>query len=190
MRRGTLLIFIAAGAALVGFAYASERVREDDSTPTATAPAKPQVAPLGWRESEGPSGQRLVFSVHRFEVLADGWRARVAVRNDSRVAFEVGEERQAFGLMLFSSGEHDDLETRNREGTLPTLRPALRYVPALPEVFEPKASWSGTISAPGALVAGSWVRFVFGPFVAIGRTPDGLPSQAGWITDRTYRLRG
>lgn len=194
MRRTTVLVLVALGAAGAGFAFSSvERIRDGDSTPEASVPAGPQVAELGWRETFGPRGERLEFSVERFEVLAGGWRARLSVTNGTRVAFAVGDPHatldRAFGLMLFSSGARSDLEELNSDGTLPTLRPAVRYVPLLPKVLEPHRAWRGTISAPGSLVAGSWVRFVFGALVAVGRTPDDLPERIVWITDHAHPLR-
>jgi len=62
-------------------------------------------------------------------------------------------------------------------------------VPELPTILEPKASWSGEMSARGALVANSWVRVVFGTLIAVGKPPEGLDEILVWITDNTYRLR-
>jgi hypothetical protein len=191
MRRSTLLILIAVGAALVGFAFASaERIRSDAASPASSAAAKPQVARLGWFEKQGPKGERLEFRVQKFQVDANAWRAWLSVTNDSKVAFDLDKSHRSFGLMLFTSGAHDDLDKRIRERSVPTLRPALRYEPDLPSVLDPRASWTGTISARGALVAGSWVRVVFGTFDPIGRTPDAFASPMIWITDHAYRLRG
>ena len=58
-----------------------------------------------------------------------------------------------------------------------------------PAILEPGASWEGTMSAEGALVAGSWVRVVFGTLVAAGNPPEELPERIVWITDHAYRLR-
>ncbi len=46
-----------------------------------------------------------------------------------------------------------------------------------------------TISAHGALVAGSWARVVFGTLVAVGKPPEGLGELVIWITDHAYHLR-
>jgi hypothetical protein len=91
--------------------------------------------------------------------------------------------------MLFSTGAADELSQRLRQRTLPTMRPAVRYTPSLPEVLEPGRSWEGTISAPGSLVAGSWVRVVFGTLLAIGPPPEGLDETVVWITDHALPLR-
>jgi hypothetical protein len=45
------------------------------------------------------------------------------------------------------------------------------------------------MSAPGALVADSWVRVVFGTLIAVGKPPEGLEEVFVWITDNSYRLR-
>jgi hypothetical protein len=65
------------------------------------------------------------------------------------------------------------------------VRPAARYQPQLPTILEPGNSWSGTISAPGALVANGWVRVVFGGLISVVRPNEALV----WISDHTYRLR-
>ncbi len=83
-----------------------------------------------------------------------------------------------------------ELAQRNRSGTLPATRPATRYEPKLPKILAPRSSWNGTISAPGALVASSYVRVVFGALDAAGgKGPDGLANPVVWITDHAYRLR-
>ena len=69
------------------------------------------------------------------------------------------------------------------------MRAATRYAPELPRILEPKASWEGTIAAPGPLVADSWARVVFGTMVAVGKPPQGLEEVFVWITDSAYRLR-
>lgn len=191
MRRSTLLALIAAGAAVVGFAIASgaERIRDSKGEPAVSEPASPQSKKLDWHESFGVKGERLVFGVSRFQVIHDGWRARISVTNDSEVAFDLDKPHRSFGLMLFSSGKHQDLEQRNSGGSLPAVRAALEYDPPLPDALEPQRTWTGTMSAPGALAAGSWVRIVFGPFDAVGRAPDRFKNAIVWITDNAYPLK-
>ena len=94
----------------------------------------------------------------------------------------------SFGLQLFETGDAQELEDRNRNGTLPAVRAATGYEPALPGVLEPGASWKGEISARGSLVAGSWARVVFGTLVAVGKPPEGLEEMLIWITDESYEL--
>jgi hypothetical protein len=193
--RTTIIVLIALGAAIAGFVFSSaaERLRADDTATDASVAAGPQSADLDWRETYGAPGQQLVFSVERLEVVDDGWRARVSVENDTSVAYELDDPRasldRSFGLMLFSSGDPDELEELNASGDLPEPRPATRFQPALPAILEPHDSWEGTISASGALVAGSWVRVVFGTLVAVGKPPEELAEQVVWITDHAHRLR-
>jgi hypothetical protein len=194
MRRSTLFALIALGAIGAGFAFSSaaRRFNDDQGATQTSEAAGPQAVRLGWRETFGPRRGGFEFRVERFEVLADGWRADISVKNESAVAYRVGDSRatvdRSFGIRLFSTGDADELERRNEDGTLPSLRPARRYEPSLPDTLEPHSEWQGTMSAPGSLVAGSWVRFVFGPLVAIGRTPDDLPEGFVWTTDHAYRL--
>ena len=195
MRRRTALVLVVLGAALAGFVFSSNAVRLDgDEAPAEpSVAAGPQSAMLFWRETFGPAGQRLVFEVERLRVMRDGWKAWVRLTNKTSVAYEVGDPRatidRSFGLMLFESGTAAELESRNAEGGLPALRPATRYQPELPMILESKGSWHGVISAPGSLVAGSWVRVVFGTLTAIGSTGDLLEDRVVWITDHAYRLR-
>jgi len=195
MSRTTILVLVALGAALAGFAFSSaaKRLQDDDAAAETSAAASPQTARLDWRETYGSSAEHLVFSVDSLTVLRDGWRARLRLENSSTVSFEVDDPDatldRSFGLMLFTTGELAELEELNTSGKLPAVRPAARYEPELPAILEPGASWEGTISAPGALVADSWIRVVFGTLVAIGPPPEGLGERVVWITDGAYRLR-
>lgn len=195
MSRTTIIVLIALGAAIAGFVLSSaaERLRDGEPASEPTAAAGPQIAELDWRETYGSEGAQLVFSVGTLEVQQSGWRAFVSVENDTPVAYELDDPRatldRSFGLMLFSTGEQEELDELNASGTLPEPRPATRFEPELPPILEPGESWQGTISASGALVAGSWVRVVFGTLVAVGRPPDELGERVVWITDHAYRLR-
>ena len=192
MSRRNILVLAIGSAVLIGFAFAAyaERERGTSASLAGDTAAKPQSAVLNWSEAQGQKGEQVVFGVKRFQVFRNGWRAQVSLKNASKVAFQLDRSHRSFGLMLFTSGVHEDLDTRVREQALPTLRPALSYDPALPPTLDPNATWSGTMSARGALVAGSWVRFVFGTLKPLGRAPDTLPPQLVWITDHAYRLRG
>jgi len=195
MSRTQLVIFVALGAALAGLAISStaSRIRSDDTTSPASTAAGPQVAELDWRETYGSGSQRLVFVVESLEVADRGWSAKLALHNDTTIAYELGDPRatldRSFGLMLFSTGDPEELEQRNAGNTLPAIRAATRYEPDLPQILEPGASWEGRISASGALAAGSWVRVVFGALVAVAKPPEGMGEFVVWITDHAYRLR-
>jgi len=189
----TLIVLIALGATFAGFVLASNAQRlssDDENVPTSVA-AGPQTAELGWREVYGPVGEQLVFTVDRLDVTESGWSARVGVENDSSVGWELAPgatPEGSFGLQLFETGDVEELEERNRNGTLPAVRAATSYVPELPKILEPGASWEGEISARGALVAGAWARVVFGTLVAVGKPPDELDEKVIWITDHAYEL--
>jgi hypothetical protein len=192
--RTTLIVLIALGAAVASFGFSSvARTLQDDPAQELTGVAAgPQTHSKGWREAYGKAGERLVFSVQGLEVMRDGWRARVSVANDTSISYELGDPGgtldRSFGLMLFASGKLSELEERNANDTLPAIRAATQYEPELPKILEPGASWQGTISARGALVAGSWVRVVFGNLISVGRAPDGLDEEVTWISDHAYRL--
>jgi hypothetical protein len=194
--RTTLLVLLALGATLAGFALSSNarRLQEDSRETTERAPAAgPQQETLGWRETFGPPSDHLVFSVDSLEVRPGGWEARIALENASSTSYEVAGASAPsgfnFGLMLMDTGEQSEVERRNENGTLPAVRRAVRFEPPLPPILDPGASWEGTMSAPGALVADSWVRVVFGPLVSVGSPPEGLERDVVWFTDHAYRLR-
>ena len=195
MSRSSIIVLLALGATFAGFVLASnaQRIRGDDAAATTpSVAAGPQSANLDWTESYGESDEEVVFTVESLEVTEAGWGARVGIENRTSVAWELAPgatPEGSFGLQLFETGDKEELEERNRRGTLPAVRAATRYAPELPRILEPKASWEGTIAAPGPLVADSWARVVFGTMVAVGKPPQGLEEVFVWITDSAYRLR-
>ena len=194
MSRTTIIVLVALGATLAGFALASNatRLSGTEDAPAASVAAGSQKAELEWRETYGEPGEQVVFTVDSLEVTQTGWRARVGVENASSIAWELDPGAApdgTFGLQLFKTGEPDELETRNKERTLPAVRAATLYEPELPSLLEPTASWSGVMSSRGALVADSWARVVFGTLIAVGKPPDELDSLVVWITDNAYRLQ-
>jgi hypothetical protein len=160
----------------------------------AATPAPPQRATLGWDEPFPAQRPRLVFRVDAFAVTDDGWAANVEILNETDTAWELGDERheaeRQFGVMLFASGDLDEIERRNGDGSLPAIRRATGYDPALPAVLDPGTSWAGRISAHGALAAGRFARITFGLLTAVGEPPEEVPPQVLWITDHAYELRG
>ncbi len=196
MRKSTLVVLIALGAAFAAFVVTSivRDLRVEAPPSDVSAAASPQSARLGWRELYGSTRQNVVFTVDRMQVLHGGWKARIGIANHTSNAYDVGDPRatidRSFGLMLFSSSSASELDERNQKGTLPSVRQVVRFEPSLPKVLESGEAWQGTISAPGALAAQSWVRFVFGPLLVIGKPAKGTPSTIVWITNHTHRLGG
>ncbi len=143
MSRTTILVLVALGAALAGFALATNarRAQDEPSAPPTHAAAGPQKAELGWQEHFGPEGDELVFSVDSLEVLPEGWRARIALENKTSVPYEVGGPSSmagpSFGLMLFESDQVAELEQENENGTLPASRTATHFEPSPPRLLEP-----------------------------------------------------
>jgi len=156
-------------------------------------PAPPTTTRLDWVEHEGDPGARLVFLVHTLRITPTGWSADVGVRNESKGAFSLATGSASldnqFGVMVFPTGDHRDLDQRARAGTLPTVRAATTIEPPPPSVLKAGASWDGTLAAKGALPAGLWLRVSFGPLDAVDDPPAPLPRTIfTWITDHAYRL--
>jgi hypothetical protein len=154
--------------------------------------AKPQEAKLDWEEHYGNAGPKLVFRVSTFRVTRDGWSADIEFENDTGISYSLGGPRasidRTFGVMLFRTGDMRELTQRNEAGELPTVRTAETFEPALPGLLAPGGQWRGTMSAPGSLVSGLWIRVVYGPFVAVGDPPKGIADPVVWITDHTHQL--
>jgi hypothetical protein len=152
--------------------------------------AEPQRAELHWRESYPSSGERLVFAVDSLEITAKGWSADIAVANSTAIPFELGaaSEASAFGLMLFPNDDLDKFQEAAKSGQLPAPRVATQFDPSPPDVLAPNQTWRATISAPGSLADGAYVRVSFGWLVAKGDPPAGMEPRVHWITDRSYRL--
>ena len=194
MSRTTIIVLVALGATFAGFAIASsaERLRGTDDSSTPSMPAGQQRAKLDWREVHGEPGEQLVFTVDWIEVTEPGWRAAIGIENETSVTWRLAPGAipdGTFGLALFETGELDELDERNRARTLPAVRSATSFEPELADELDPGASWEGVMSAQGALVAGSWVRVVFGTLIATGVPPEGYAETFVWITDSSYELR-
>jgi hypothetical protein len=163
-------------------------------SPLPTEAAPPQAAELGWTERFPKTGDALVFRVHRFAVTENGWEADVEVENETEIPWRlpgaVDAVPTSFGVMLFRSGDLEEVEQRSTDGDLPGLREASTYDPRLPARLAPGARWRGTIAAPGSLAAGLYLRVVLGPLVADGDPPEGMESAFSWITDHSHRLKG
>lgn len=187
MNRTTVFVLIALGAAIAGFAFSSNarQAGDDETAETRSVAAGEQTAVLGWRETSGTPGEQLVYSVDTLRVLENGWRVRLSLENRTKTSYRVlSTQLQPFGLMVLPTGDFDEFEQLAREDALPAVRPATRYDPHLPAILEPGDSWRGTISAPGALVANSWVRVVFGGLVSVVTPRESM----AWITDHAHRL--
>jgi hypothetical protein len=153
-------------------------------------PAPPQRATLGWEERFPSHGPALVFGADTFEITPSGWSAEVELENRSGVLWKIVDTPvPSFGVMLFTSEQVGEVEERSRNDDLPGLRAARQFAPPLPATLAPGASWHGTISAPGSLAAGLFVRLVYGQLVAVGDPPKTMPTQFSWITDHAYELR-
>lgn len=167
------------------------RAAADPIEPFTAAP--PQEHPLGWVERYPAKGPGLVFRVASFTITAAGWEADVEIDNASGVGWTVPGDaatfQRTFGVMLFASGDLEEVDRMNRDGKLPTVRAAETFRPTLSTQLPVGASWSGRMSSRGALPAGSFVRIVFGPFKATSDPPEGMEKDVVWITDHAVKLR-
>ena len=184
MRRTLLLLALALSLGGCGTAGTS------GEPPLPPRAAEPQRAVLGWREFHPARvGERLVFEVATLAVTKQGWSAAVAVVNRTNLRFEIetGPGDYSFGLMLFPTGDLKTVQEANRQGVLPAIRRAIELEPAPPTFLQPGQTWRTTMSAPGSLVDGSWVRVVFGTFVGEKDAPDDF-KRVVWFTDHAYHL--
>lgn len=181
-RTGSVLIALAA-AALTGCTSG-----EEPTLPP--GPAPPQTATLDWVERVPSQGPALVFRAHGFEITSTGWKAEIGLENETEIPWRLVESpATSFGVMLFTSDDVSEVESRSDADDLPGLRAAQTFDPPVPANIAPGASWRGTIAAPGRLAASLHVRIVFGRLAAVGEPPRGMPTQFSWITDHSYELR-
>lgn len=183
---------IAGLLSLLALAVAGCGTTAGSSTVPDLVRAPPQSARLDWVERYPAVEPAIVFGVRSFTVTRAGWSAAISIENRSDVGWTIGDPDNAgalaFGVMLFPNDDTDELERRNRDGDLPTIRPGTRFEPALPDLLPAGKTWTGTMSAPGALAGGLWVRLSFGPFVSAGDPPSGTSSSFVWFTDHAYQL--
>jgi hypothetical protein len=183
-------------ALLVAFLIVGLTTACAEETPPPAPPteaAKPQSKNVAWVEVFRQEGASFTFRVHSLEVLSDGWRAEVSMTNGTRIRYSVGDPDETlerlFGVMLFRTGELQEVEELDSSGGLPGIRQAQTFTPELPLVLEPNATWKGTIEASGSLAAGRYLRVVFGALAPIGEPPEGFPPTLVWITDHAYLLQ-
>lgn len=184
MRRTVLLLVLAVAGGGCGTVEGT-----DEPLPPPRA-AEPQHAELGWREYyPGATGERLAFEVRELDVTADGWSVEIGLENLTPFDFEldIGPADYGFGLLLFRTGSLKEVEDANREGRLPAVRRATRIEPPPPRIIRPGGTWRGTLSGPGSLGDGSWVRVVFGTLRGRGDAPDEF-LRVVWFTDHAHRL--
>ena len=177
---------------IVALAAAGCAAPEKVTVPAAVR-APPQTAHLGWEEPYPADGVALVFGASSVTVTDKGWSAVISIENRSPSGWEVGDLRstaqRAFGVLLLPDDDLAALERRSRDGELPAIRAATSIVPPLPAVLEPGATWRGTISAPGALAGGLWLRLSYGPLTSVGKPPPGTVAQVVWFSDHAHQLR-
>jgi hypothetical protein len=149
-------------------------------------PAQPGEWRVGWNETYGEGNAALRFRVEAFRVTRQGWAADVVVANETPTAWRV--DPLGFGVLLFADDDLAQLERDSRDGALPPPRRARTFAPSPPEELAAGGRWRATISAPGKLPAGAWVRVLFGTFTAVGKPPRGLHPVVSWITDAAHRL--
>lgn len=191
MRRRLVLVLLAATATL---ALAGCTATDSAAPVPTTIAAPPQSAELGWVEPTPAKSPALVFGVASFTVTKEGWTASISIENRSDVGYKIVDRHDeadlGFGVLLFPNDDQKDFEQRISNGNAPATRAATKYEPELPVVLESGATWRGTISAPGALAGGAWVRLAFGPFSSVGDPPPGMPSAPfTWFTDHAYHLK-
>ena len=198
MRRSTALVLVVLGAAFAGFVLSSAAVRlqDEDAPAQPSVAAGPQTAALGWRETFGPAGAA------RLRGRADpGAQERVAglARAHERHLDRVQDRRSAPDAQpsLRADALRDGRRRRARATEQRRNAPddpgcdALRAGPTLDS--RTRSLLARNDLRPGALVAGSWARVVFGTLLAVGAPPgdtdDELEERVAWITDHSYRLQ-
>ena len=119
---------------------------------------------------------------------AEGWSVEIAVTNATRSSFELGVDsgQLSFGLMLFATGEIEEVEEASRRATCRRCGSPTTMEPAPPAVLAPDATWRATLSGRGSLADESYLRVAFGPLRVVGEPPEGMePASSGSPTAPT-----
>ena len=140
MRRLVLLAVPALAVVVLAGCGAVPSAEQKEFVPAERA--GPQRVELDWRESYGDGARALHFEVASLAVLENGWTARIAIENETGIAFQLGSRPLAlvFGLMLFSDGSVETLDEANRAGVLPAPRKAVRIEPEPPALLPTRPS--------------------------------------------------
>jgi hypothetical protein len=129
----------------------------------------------------------MIVDVRGLVVRSNGWSVAATVKNDTQVTMTIGRPHHPgeteFGLLLLASSKASDVEAAG-PGVLAT-----EFVPGLPAVLRPRATWSGTFSGRGRLSKARYVRIQLGRFTTVGPAQPGVPWRFRYITDHVVRLR-
>lgn len=153
--------------------------------PTLAPPATAKDVDLGWVERYA-AGQ-FTFRVGRLAVGPDGWRANVAVTNNSTSPYRLSP--QSFGLVALDTTSQAELKrlTEDLTRTPPALQP-VSVSPAPPPLLAPGETYRGTIQGSEVLREGTVLRLLFGPFTR----PDARDVSEGadvlWVTYHAVRI--
>ena len=186
MSRTTILVLVALGAALAGFAFSSaaKRLQDDEPAAEASVAARPQSASLDWRETHGTPGEHLVFSVDSLQVTRHGWRAKRGAREPVlgrvRAGRSTGDVEPLVRGHAVLDGEDRGAERAERQQHAPGRAPrgALRAEPCR-RSSSPMRRGRGRSRRRGHSPPGSWVRVVFGTLVSVGNPPEELGESSG-----------
>jgi hypothetical protein len=155
---------------------------------SASEPARARTLVLGWHETVGRPGARMIVDVRKLIVRPQGWEVAASVRNDTSVTFYVGrphhQGKSEFGLLVLpTSGASQADILAASPGVF-----AARVEPPLPRVLRPGEAWSGTFSGRGRLERGRYVRVELGRFTTVGTPQRGVPWRFRYITDHVVKL--
>jgi hypothetical protein len=113
---------------LLALGVAATLAARGSSTAT-SPPAASRTIELSWREPTAKTGERLIFKVERLVLQPHRWSARVAFRNESRLAFVINRPHRAQGWMFGLV-----LSRTSRPDPAPSILVAPRIEPELPTI--------------------------------------------------------
>ncbi len=154
--------------------------------------AEPQLLLPGVAELDGADGVGFQLEVRVLRLERSSWSVEASVVNRTGIAWRIGRPHvpggTKFGLIVVATAEESEWRAMVARGQVTPALIASRFVPEVPELLRPGASWRGVFSGPGRLPAGSYVRFAFGRFTATAEPPRGLPWRLIAVTERSLRI--
>ena len=152
-------------------------------------PSPPRTVRLNWHETYTSHGERLVFVVRRLRIGRGGWSVDASVTNGTRTPLTIERAHRPgqtlFGLLVLRTR---DVGAVARTGQFREPLQTTRFVPSLPRLLEPGASWSGTFSGPGTLARRRYVRIEFGRFWTNATGPAARWRGFIWITNHALHV--
>ena len=167
-------------AAAIGFVATADASRGSGRAQASASPLTKELN-VRWNEAKYVRGGEVDFRIRRITV-GTAWAVQATVINKTSYAFRIDQRLYSFAVAIWTPSPDIDHQSGHF-----TLVAAQRFVPHLPAVLRPGATWKGVFTGVGgkALPRRTPLRLCFGMFLPVATTDV---RGFYWITDHTFRL--